>query len=60
MKTILMTPKETASMLAIKEATLAIWRSNGRYDLKYVKIGRYIRYRLRDIENWINSREIIQ
>ncbi len=59
MKTILMTPEETASMLSIKENTLSVWRSNGRYDLKYIKVGRYIRYRLQDVENWINSREMV-
>ena len=50
----LLTRKETAEMLGISEGTLAVWASTKRYHLDYVKIGRCVRYRLSDIERFIN------
>lgn len=52
----LLTRKETAEMLGITEGTLAVWASTKRYFLDYVKVGRCVRYRLSDIERFINSR----
>lgn len=36
--------------------TLAVWRSTGRYDLPYVKIGRKVRYRAGDLLAFLNRR----
>lgn len=36
--------------------TLAVWRSTGRYNLPFIKIGRKVRYRRADLEAWIESR----
>ena len=34
-----------AAVLGLKKGTLSIWRTTGRYDLPYLKIGRLVRYR---------------
>jgi predicted site-specific integrase-resolvase len=50
------TPAEAADALGIKEGTLAVWRSTGRYPLPYVRIGRKIFYRGGDLTDFIESR----
>jgi len=55
-RTILLTPKATADMLGVTSGTLRAWRSIGRYDLPYTKIGALVMYRLTDVENFIDSR----
>lgn len=50
------TPEEAATFLGISTHTLAVWRSTGRYDLPFVKVGRRVRYRLTDLEAWQTSR----
>jgi hypothetical protein len=52
----LLTNIETAKLLGVKPETLAVWRSEQRYDIPYIKVGRCVRYRLSDLEIWINSR----
>lgn len=52
----LMPDEETAQMLGVTVGTLATWRSNKRYDLPYVRVGRLIRYRLSDVRQWIDHR----
>ena len=52
----LLTPKETGGLLGVSVETLATWRSTGRYPLKYVKVGKLVRYRQADVEEFINSR----
>lgn len=52
----LLTAKEAASILGLKnEKTLAVWRSTKRYDLPYVKYGRSVRYRLRDVLAFVEA-----
>ncbi|WP_071601331.1 helix-turn-helix domain-containing protein [Dickeya chrysanthemi] len=43
------TDKQAAIALGVKPSTLAVWRSTGRYNLPYVKVGRLVRYRIRDL-----------
>jgi excisionase family DNA binding protein len=50
----LWTPEEAASFLGVPKATLAWWRSSGRGP-RYVKCGRAVRYRWRDVEDWITE-----
>lgn len=52
----LLLPKETANVLCVTEGTLAVWRSTGRYALKFVKVGRYVRYRWRDVTAFMDQR----
>lgn len=47
-------PAEAAQVLGVKESTLAVWRSTGRYQLPFSKSGRLIRYRVSDLAEFIN------
>lgn len=49
----LLDPRAAAEALGVKPGTLAIWRSTGRYNLPYVKVGRLVRYRLTDIAKFM-------
>lgn len=44
---------EAASALDLQPGTLSVWRSTGRYNLPYVRIGRKVRYRVGDLREWI-------
>ena len=56
----LLDPDEAAKYLKLKTAdTLAVWRSNKRYGLPYLKVGRSVRYRLSDIKAWLESRTLL-
>lgn len=52
----LITPTEAANLLGVKEGTLSVWRSTGRYEIPYVKIGRKVKYRYSDLISYIQSR----
>ncbi len=52
---ILMNRKKAAEFLGVAESTLAYWKCVGRYDLKYVKIGRLVKYRMSDLEEFIDK-----
>lgn len=46
----LLTPLDVSRLLRIPESTLAVWRSTGRVQLAFVKIGGHVRYRQADID----------
>ena len=48
--------KQAASILNVSPGTLSVWRSTGRYSLPFVKVGRSVRYRLSDLESWLDGR----
>jgi predicted DNA-binding transcriptional regulator AlpA len=49
----LLTPKQAAEFLSVPEGTLAQWRSQSRGPV-FIKLeGRLVRYRARDLENYI-------
>lgn len=52
----LLDEREAAQLLGITAGTLAVWRSTGRYDLEFVKIGRAVRYRRSALQTWMASR----
>lgn len=52
----LMAPNEVAETLGISIGTLTVWRSVGRYELPYVKVGRRVMYRPKDIQAFIERR----
>lgn len=54
----LLDENETAEYLKIAPGTLSVWRSVGRHKLPFVKVGRLVRYRQADLDNWIESRVI--
>lgn len=41
--------KNAAHILGVKPSTLSVWRSTGRYNLPYMKVGRLVRYRVSDL-----------
>ena len=54
----LLTRKAAAEYLGVRENTLAVWATNKRYALPYVKIGRLVKYRLVDLERFILNNSI--
>lgn len=53
----LLTTEEAATMLGVQAQTLAVWRCKHRNgDLKYVQLGRLIRYREIDVLDFIDRR----
>ena len=48
---------EAAKRLGISVLTLRVWRCNKRYSLKYIKVGKCVRYRPEDIEDFIENCE---
>ena len=55
MQSELLTPREAAQFLGLSAGTLAIWRCRKRYGLAYVKVGSRVRYRLRDLQAFIDA-----
>lgn len=45
-----------AALLDVSPGTLSVWRSTGRYALRFIKIGRKVRYRRADLIAWMESR----
>lgn len=48
--------KQAAAVLHVKATTLAVWRSTGRYDLPFLKIGRLVKYRVSDLAEFLARR----
>ena len=48
--------KAAADLLDVTPGTLSVWRSTGRYNLPFVKIGRKVRYRRADLLAWLERR----
>ncbi len=48
-----LTPKQTAQLLNIPEATLSVWRCTNRVVLPFFKLGHHVRYRRSDLEQFI-------
>ncbi len=48
--------KAAAQDLDVAPGTLAVWRSTGRYNLPFIKIGRNVRYRRADLVAWLEKR----
>ena len=52
----LLNRKEAGEYLGIKPNTLDAWASTGRYNLKYIKVGRLVRYRKEDLDAFPEER----
>jgi predicted DNA-binding transcriptional regulator AlpA len=52
----LLKPIEVSKILGVSVETLNVWRATNRYQLPYVKAGRLVRYRLSDVNSFIESR----
>lgn len=56
----LLTPKQVSEMLSVDYETLNVWRATKRYKLPYVKVGSLVRYKLQDVQDFIESRTLSQ
>jgi predicted DNA-binding transcriptional regulator AlpA len=54
----LLHPEEVARRLGLEEGTLAQRRYDRTFGLKFVKVGRLIRYTERDVADWIKARSV--
>jgi len=52
----MLTTDEVAAMLRVQPRTLEDWRGDG-YGPPFIYIGRHVRYRLRDVSAWIETRK---
>lgn len=52
----LLNTSEASQYLGVTRDTLAVWRTTRRYELPYIKVGRLVKYRLSDLDNWLNQR----
>ena len=48
--------QEAANYLGVSANTLAVWASTGRYDLKYIKVGKLVKYRRSDLNLFLEQR----
>jgi excisionase family DNA binding protein len=52
----LLDDKAAAAYLSLSPGTLSVWRSTGRYNLPFLKVGRLVRYRRADLDAWLEKR----
>jgi len=52
----LLSRKEAAKFLGVKESTLSVWACVKRYNLPVVKIGRLAKYRMSDLLKFLDDR----
>jgi len=50
--------KVAAEILGVTPGTLSVWRCTRRYNLDFVKVGRAVRYRVKDLERFISDRTV--
>ena len=53
----LLTRKEASQFLGIQENTLAVWATNKRYNLPFYKVGRLVKYKITDLEKFIQDNQ---
>jgi excisionase family DNA binding protein len=53
---ILLTPDEAAEYLNISKRTLM--DSYRRWGMRHVRVGRHIRFRVRDVEAWVDNQTV--
>ena len=46
----------TAQAMGQSPGTLEVWRSTGRYNLPFIKVGSRVKYRVGDILDWLEKR----
>lgn len=51
-----LTPMQTAKILNVSKDTLQIWRSTGRHNLPFIKVGGRVNYRVGDLRDWLDGR----
>lgn len=56
----LLSREEAAVYLGVKTNTLSVWATKKRYGLKYIKVGRLVKYRVSDLDDFIHLRTITE
>ena len=54
----LLSAEEAAEFLGVVVGTLSVWRCTRRVQIPYVKVGRSVKYRLSDLEAFVESRRV--
>jgi len=54
----LLSRQQAAEFLGLKEQTLAAWATTRRYDLPFIRVGRLAKYRLTDLELFLERRTV--
>jgi excisionase family DNA binding protein len=54
----LLTRRQAARILGVKPNKLAVWATAKRYKLAYIKVGSLVRYRRRDLEQFIERQTV--
>jgi excisionase family DNA binding protein len=54
----LLTREAAAQYIGCKAQTLAIWASTHRYDLPFIRVGRLVRYRKSDLDEFLRRRTV--
>jgi excisionase family DNA binding protein len=54
----MLTRREAAEYLGIRPQTLASWACNGRYGLRFIKIGKCVRYKIADLDAFVERRAV--
>lgn len=52
----LLTPEQAAEVLAVTKRTLQ--DSYQRWGIRHVRVGKHVRFRVRDLEIWIDSQTV--
>ncbi len=50
--------EQAAKFIGVTSHTLDVWRCTKRHSIPYLKIGRLVKYRKSDLEEWLNSRMV--
>jgi excisionase family DNA binding protein len=47
---------EAAKYLGVSPGTMCVWVSRKQYDLPYIKVGKYVKYKVEDLNKFIETR----
>jgi len=50
--------EQAAEYLGVKPRTLDVWASTHRYHLKFIKVGRLAKYRIEDLDEFLERRTV--
>lgn len=53
----LLTPRDVSAAIGVPEPTLRDWRTDD-IGPPFIRVGRAVRYRLRDLEQWLDERTV--
>ena len=50
---------EAANYIGVKPGTLAVWRSTKRYKIPFIKVGRLVKYRKSDLDDFLEKQTVL-